>query len=159
MTPDQINSVIKWKEKHYKEYSGHIHKFAITFLEKDNDPSLDVPGCLPIIECIKCKQKSIIFVSMEAEENSEKFLKEKTFKNTICMGYSEALLECEKLHKRLDYGLTSLNYQQQNGMFDSLYDSESEQKHVTDCLDVIWDVITALGFEKHFTQTDYFYGK
>jgi hypothetical protein len=153
LAPDQMLAVIKWKDEHEKEQQGYLHQFVISFLEKGFNANLDVAGCLPIIQCTECKKESIIFVSNETKKDS-KYLKSRTFTETINMAHAEAVLQWEKLQRRLDYALTSLNYEQQNGMFDSKFNQISSNKHTQDCLDVIWDVITALGFKDKFIYLD-----
>ncbi len=135
LSDSQKNDIISWKESHLTVC--HKPDYIISFSEGYAN--------IASIKCLKCGSEKQIW----DEYDKSKFDK-RIFFQPIFLGsgsWSENLVD--KLHARLDYAISMLGGQQQNGGLGSEYSEKEEQEAKTSIVEVVKDIKTALYFWEH----------
>ena len=135
LSNSQKNDVISWKENHLT--TCHEPNYIISFSEGYSN--------IASIKCLKCGSEKQIL----GEYDKSKFDK-RIFFRPIFLGsgsWSENLVD--KLHARLDYAISMLGGQQQNGGMGTEYSEKEEQETRMSIIEVVKDIKTALYFWEH----------
>lgn len=146
LNQNQISKIIKYKEKHLKENKTYDCRFYINFklnhCEGDNI----------YIRCYTCNPLDFdeVLIHDHAYERKEKYqeIKNLRFTDMIFCGNGEySQLQCDRLHQRLDYAISELSGDQQNGGMGSDYNYEYHDDSIKERVQVVEDMIIALGLD------------
>lgn len=86
--------------------------------------------------------------------NIKKFNFKSTLKNKLFLGAGfHSIIDCNNLHKRLDYAISELCGNQQNGGMGSEFSVEDDLEARNSIKQVIEDIILAFDMEKEFNES------
>ncbi len=136
LNPLQVKNILSFKENHICIQQNDNAYINIIFNENEKSNELLT------IACSDCGVSKDIY----DRDHKNNYLSDKIFDKTIFLGAGNySTLLCDKLHARLDYALSILGGQQQNGGMGSEYSNEEEKESESAILDVLKDMIIALG--------------
>lgn len=151
LSAEQVDQAISWKKKHLDRCKSELMaNFTIMFPEHNSQEKV------AYIQCMSCKQWGLLMEDRDGSLNNEelsKKVKERLFQGMIFMGAgAHSGVMVDLLHRRVDYAISMLSGEQQNGGMGTEYNEKFANEAIESIDAVILDLITALGAQDRFSK-------